>query len=685
MNRSHAIASGLTAVLTFSICLLASPPAQAQDTGQWQFTGSMASGHGQADLGQLADGRVLAIGGDVGGHLANSVEIYSPANGQWTPAGSLNVGRGGFGQPSLLPDGRLLVATGDVANSVETNTAEIYDPNTGTWSMTGSVNQGRRADVQVGLANGEVLIATGAYGGPTCGRFLSSAELYDPATGQWTYTGSTLVPREGAYAIRLADGRVLLAGGDNGGTTCTNTAPADTEIYDPATGQWSFAGNLPHGWLNGAMVLLPDHRVLLVDGWQFGSGNFAEAAIFNPATNQWSEAASPILPRSSGDATLLPDGDVLVSQGGQLQSEIYDPAANTWSLDATTLDENNSGQTFLLPNGKVLLAGGYNNAGPTVTTELYAPPQTGSTTVSLTDSTGNPISGATVAFRSASGSATNATTGPDGTASVTLTPGSYSVTMYYANGYQTKTLSVTAAGPNTVAFATIAVTAQINDPDSADLAAASVAQAGNTGTYGPKTPVDSNGQVTFQVLPGTNTFAAYDANGYQTKIISVTGASTVTFATVTVTAQINDPHSADLATASVAHAGNTGTYGPKTPVDGNGQVTFQALPGTSTFTAYDANGYQTQTITITGPTTVTFATVAVTVTVLKNGAPLTTASVAHAGNTGTFSPKTPVDSNGQVTFQVLPGTNTFTAWDGNAYTKETLTVTAPATTTISVN
>src|SRR5580693_3781563 len=113
MNRSHATVSGLTAVLTFSICLLASPPAQAQDTGQWQFTGSMASGHGQADLAQLADGRVLAIGGDVGGHLANSVEIYSPANGQWTPAGSLNVGRGGFGQPSLLPDGRLLVATGD--------------------------------------------------------------------------------------------------------------------------------------------------------------------------------------------------------------------------------------------------------------------------------------------------------------------------------------------------------------------------------------------------------------------------------------------------------------------------------------------------------------------------------------------------------------------------------------------
>jgi hypothetical protein len=347
-----------------------------------------------------------------------------------------------------------------------------------------------------------------------------------------------------------------------------------------------------------------------------------------------------------------------------------------------TVSVTNSGTSYTATcSGATDNAG--NQASPASVSYQVVP--AGSTTASLSDSNGNPISGAAVVFRPASGSATNATTGADGTATVTLAPGTYSVTMYYANGYQTKTISVTAAGPNTVAFATVAVTAQISDPDSADLATASVAQAGNTGTYGPKTPVDGNGQVTFQVLPGTNTFAAYDANGYQTKTVTVTGPVTVAFATVTVTAQINDPDSADLATASIAHAGNTGTYGPKTPVDGNGQVTFQALPGTNTFAAYDANGSETQTVTVSGPVTVTFATVAVTVTVLKNGAPLTTASVAQAGNTGTFGPKTPVDGNGQVTFQVLPGTNTFTAWDGSASAKETLTITAATSTSISVS
>ena len=338
----------------------------------------MATGHNNwysAGFAQLPDGRVLAISGSSSsGALTPAAEIYSPGTGRWTPAGTLNEALYAFGPPSVLANGDVLVAGGADINGVGNATAELYDPATNQWTVTGSLNTARGYPVQVELANGEVLVATGSNGPPTCTRYLSSAELYNPATGQWTYTGSTLVPRESATAIRLGDGRVLLAGGYNGGgSACTDTDPIDTEIYNPATGGWSLAGNLPHGWLSGAMVLLPDHRVLMVDGWQHGSGNFAEAVIFNPATAQWSEAARPILPRSNATATLLPDGNVLVSQGGQLRSEIYHPATNTWSLDATTLRDNNGGHTFLLRDGKVLLAGGGTSTGPSTTAELYTP------------------------------------------------------------------------------------------------------------------------------------------------------------------------------------------------------------------------------------------------------------------------------------------------------------------------
>jgi hypothetical protein len=347
-----------------------------------------------------------------------------------------------------------------------------------------------------------------------------------------------------------------------------------------------------------------------------------------------------------------------------------------------TVSVTNSGTSYTATCSGATDNAGNSAAAVSVTYQVIP---NGFTTATLTDSHGNPISGASVVFRSAGGSVTNATTGSDGTAAVTLTPGTYSVTMNYATGYQTRTITVTANGPNAVSFATVAVTAQINDPDSSDLSAASVAHAGNTGTYGPKAAVDGNGQVTFQVLPGTNTFAAYDAGGYQTQTVTVTGSMTVTFATVTVTAQINDPDSTDLAAAQVTHAGNIGTPGPKTPVDGNGQVTFQVLPGTNSFTAYDAGGYETQTITVSAPVTVTFATVAVTITVDKNASPLTTATVAHAGNIGTYGPKTAVDGNGQVIFQVLPGTNSFAAYDRSAYSTQAITVTAATSIAISVS
>jgi serine/threonine protein kinase len=355
-----------------------SPGGSGRPTASWQLTGSMAAGHGNwynGGFAELPNGRVLAISGAGStGVLTPTAEIYDPGTGRWTPAGSLHDARYAFGQPSVLPDGDVLVAGGHDANVVDYATAELYDPATNQWTFTGSLNTSRRYPVQVELASGEVLVATGSHGPPTCTRYLSSAELYNPATGQWTYTGSTLVPRESATVIRLADGRVLLAGGYNGGgSACTDTDPVDTETYDPSTGQWSRAGDLPHGWLGGAIVLLPDHRVLMVDGSQQGSGDFAEAVIFDPATNQWSEAAAPKLPRSGAEATLLPDGKVLVSQGGQPQSEIYDPVTNTWSLDATARGGYDNGHTFLLPDGKVLLAGGSTSKGASTIAELYTP------------------------------------------------------------------------------------------------------------------------------------------------------------------------------------------------------------------------------------------------------------------------------------------------------------------------
>ena len=62
------------------------------------------------------------------------------------------------------------------------------------------------------LPNGKVLVAGGFNGSGS----LASAELYDPASGTWTATGSLDTARDSHTATLLPNGKVLVAGGYNG-------------------------------------------------------------------------------------------------------------------------------------------------------------------------------------------------------------------------------------------------------------------------------------------------------------------------------------------------------------------------------------------------------------------------------------------------------------------------------------
>ena len=80
----------------------------------------------------------------------------------------------------------------------------------GSFSNTGSMNAARLYHTATLLANGEVLVAGGEN---YTDGYLDSAELYNPATGKWTLTGTMTTKRWGPQAVLLQNGQVLVAGG----------------------------------------------------------------------------------------------------------------------------------------------------------------------------------------------------------------------------------------------------------------------------------------------------------------------------------------------------------------------------------------------------------------------------------------------------------------------------------------
>jgi Kelch motif len=79
-----------------------------------------------------------------------------------------------------------------------------------TFTNTGSMITGRYWGAAALLPNGEVLVAGGYNSSST---YLSSAELYNPATGTWTATAPMNYARNNFTATLLPNGEVLVVGG----------------------------------------------------------------------------------------------------------------------------------------------------------------------------------------------------------------------------------------------------------------------------------------------------------------------------------------------------------------------------------------------------------------------------------------------------------------------------------------
>lgn len=376
---------------------LPAPTRSAAPIPGWQDAGELNEARNATNVVVVGTGEVLVVGSDyqtswqsacgAATNGSDSVEIGDPGTRIWDFAASLSSPRE---DPTVvaLRDGRALMTGGERGENYEPaafSSTYLLDPTTREWSRSGLLNTARSGAAGVVLLDGRVLVAGGMFlDGPMVPRILDSAEVWDPGSGTWSVTGGLAVPRWGASAVTLADGRVLIVGG----VARQEDAPAEepsTEIYDPASARWSSAGALGSARPGSVLVALSDGGAIVAGGFGgLGTGSATSLRTverFDPVSNTWSAAADLPFPVSGAAAIRLQDGLVLVAGGvaheptlidvdaGTFKSgftadaALFEPESNTWTVIAPLPSPRAGASAVLLPDGSAVFAGGSSSEG----------------------------------------------------------------------------------------------------------------------------------------------------------------------------------------------------------------------------------------------------------------------------------------------------------------------------------
>jgi plastocyanin/N-acetylneuraminic acid mutarotase len=167
-------------------------------TNTWTPTKSLVTPGGDSGGVLLKNGDVLMVGGyttyndsDNSAQYLYTAQLFNITTGAWNLTGDMNYPRGEIGLSTvLMNNGEVLVPGGNYQPETGQDTAEVYNPATGRWSMAGtmSVDRGSGAMAAV-LDTGEVLVFGGLLphictfcGSGTSGQDLAtnSADLFNP-------------------------------------------------------------------------------------------------------------------------------------------------------------------------------------------------------------------------------------------------------------------------------------------------------------------------------------------------------------------------------------------------------------------------------------------------------------------------------------------------------------------------
>jgi hypothetical protein len=321
--------------------------------GTWTQLASKPFISSDAAQAVLPDGRVIIEGGEYSGYaynflLTNKGAIYDPVTNKWISVppplffADLYPPRAKFAPHPIGDSASVVLANGTfmLADKMS-HQAALLDLKTLTWTETGTSTKGDLNDEEgwTLLPDGSVLTVdcyTDFIFGliPTYPANPTNSEIYEPATGQWTSGGSTINTLTDPTLFEtgpalLTPFHTVFALGSSG----------NSSIYDIRTGRWSLGPTLPvspQGYQytaqDGPGALLPSGSVLVAASGGAANGGYSNPPVAFFEFDGRMFIAEPTIPNAANDASgsvsllVLPTGQVL-SVDGSLDVEIYTPDA----------------------------------------------------------------------------------------------------------------------------------------------------------------------------------------------------------------------------------------------------------------------------------------------------------------------------------------------------------------------
>ncbi len=338
------------------------------------------------------NGKIYRFGGYTNTGTTNAVEVYDPSTDSWAYLAPMPTSRANL---TAAEAGGIIYVIGGYDGTNNLNTVEAYNPSTNTWTLKAPLPEALSFAKAVSL-NGRVYV-TGGLNGNNARNVLYE---YNPAKNTWTQRAGMTTARfeHGAVAV---NGKIYVFGGATLDNLGNLVYLSSGEVYDPATDTWSPIADMPIPLAR--MGATTDGRYIYVVGgtnadWWFGQ--LPVFLVYDTETNTWSyidgDIRELLVPKLAGALVHLPERRSLYLVNGLAasgaSSELEFLPVNTVTL---TVTKTGTGSGTVTATGCTLYWTGNTgtctvNEGTTITLSAAAGP--GSTFDGWSSGTGSAAS-----------------------------------------------------------------------------------------------------------------------------------------------------------------------------------------------------------------------------------------------------------------------------------------------------